>query len=136
MMYDSPINTEMIVREIADLKQSFTQYGGARPFGIAMLITGIDKDEKRKLYTTDVTGNYFGFKATAIGENEDKIKDLLRKGYKESMSVEEGLKFSLNVLKQVMGKNFDLSRFEAAYIKNTNKKFTRLAGNNLKKYIK
>jgi len=136
LMYDSPVNVEMVVREIADLKQNFTQYGGARPFGISMLLTGIDKDNSRNLFITDVTGNYFGFKATAIGENEDKIKDILRKEYKDSMNTEEGLRFALSIFKRVMGKNFDLARFEAAYVKVNNPKFTRLAGNELKKYSK
>lgn len=136
VMYDSPINTETIVKELADIKQNFTQYGGARPFGIAMLMCGVDKDNKANLYITDVTGNYFGFKATAIGENDEKVKEILRKEYKESLNIEEGLKFSLNIFKRIMAKNFDLSRFEAAYISIKDKKFTRLSGNALKKYSK
>ena len=136
VMYDSPINAETIVKELADIKQNFTQYGGARPFGIALLMAGVDKDSKTNLYITDVTGNYFGFKATAIGENDEKIKEILRKEYKESINIEEGLKLSLNILKRIMGKNFDLLRLEAAYISTKDQKFNRLIGNELKKYSK
>lgn len=136
LMYDSAINTELIVREISDIKQNFTQYGGARPFGISMLIAGVNKDGKNNLYVTDVTGNYFGFKATAIGENDEKVKEMLRKEYKESLNVEEGLKLSLKIFKKIMGKNFDISRFEAAYVKSKEKRFTRLSGSDLKKYLK
>ncbi|MFC1686250.1 archaeal proteasome endopeptidase complex subunit alpha [Nanoarchaeota archaeon] len=136
LMYDSPINTEMVVRELADLKQNFTQYGGARPFGISMLVAGVDKNKKPNLFITDVTGNYFGFKATAIGENDEKVKEILRKEYKDSMDIEEGLKLSLSIFKRIMGKNFDLGRFEAAYVNTKDRKFTRLVGNDLKKYSK
>ncbi len=136
LMYDSSVNTEMVVREIADIKQNFTQYGGARPFGIAMMVAGVDRNNATNLYMTDVTGNYFGFKATAIGENDEKIKEILRKEYKESLTIDEGLKLSLNILKRIMGKNFDLARFEASYINTTNKKFVRLSANDLKKYSK
>lgn len=136
LMYDSPVNTETIVKEIADLKQNFTQYGGARPFGIAMLVAGVNKDETSHLYLTDVTGNYFGFKATAIGENDEKVKEILRREYKESMSLDEGMKLALSIFKRIMGKNFDIGRFEAAYINNKDKKFVRLVGNELKKYTK
>ena len=136
LTYDSPINTEMIVKEIADLKQNFTQYGGARPFGISMLVTGIDKDGAKSLFTTDVTGNYFGFTATAIGENDEKIKEILRKEYKESLNVDDGLKLSLDIFKRIMGKNFDVNRFEAAYVKSKEKTFKRLSGNDLKKFLK
>lgn len=136
LMYDSPINSETIVKELADLKQNFTQYGGARPFGISLLVAGVNKDGEKNLYTTDVTGNYFGFKATAIGENDEKIKDILRKEYKDSMDIEEGLRLSLNIFKRMMGKNFDLSRFEAAYVSTKDKTFKRLSGNDLKKFVK
>lgn len=136
VMYDSAVDVETIVKEIADIKQTYTQYGGARPFGIAMLIGGIDPNEKRNLFITDVTGNYFGFKATAIGENDEKIKEMLRKEYKESLSIEGGLKLALSIFKRILGKNFDVDRLEAAYISSKDKKFTRLAGEDLHRYAR
>ena len=56
LTYDSPINPESLVKEIADIKQQFTHYGGARPYGVSMMFAGINGDFS--LYTTDVTGNY------------------------------------------------------------------------------
>jgi len=134
--YDSPIDTESIVKEIANIKQAFTQYGGGRPFGIATLVTGIDVNNKPNLFVTDVTGNYFGFKATAIGENDERIKEILRKEYKENMSIEAGLKLAINIFKRITGKSFDIERFEVAYIKQKEKQFTRLSSEELKKYSK
>lgn len=136
VMYDSSIDTESIVREMANVKQAYTQYGGARPFGVSMMISGVDLNDMKKLFITDVTGNYFGFLATAIGENDEKLKDLIRKEYKESMNIEAGIKLALSIFKRVLGKNFDLSRFEAAYIKTKEKTFTRLSGEDLKKFAK
>ena len=136
LTYDTAVNTEIIVKEIADIKQNFTQYGGARPFGISMLVAGVDKDGTKNLYTTDVTGNYFGFSATAIGENDEKIKEILRKEYKESMNMEDSLKLGLNIFRRMMGKDFDVARFEAAYVPVKDKVFRRLSGNDLKKYLK
>ena len=136
VMYDAPIDVESIVREIANVKQAYTQYGGARPFGVAMMIAGIDIDDKKNLFVTDVTGNYFGYSATAIGENDEKIKEILRKEYKESMNIEACMRFSLNIFRRVLGKNFDASRFEAAYIKTKEKTFTRVLGEDLKKFLK
>ena len=68
LTYDSPIETELIIKEISHLKQQFTQYGGARPFGASLMIAGINK-EKGNLYVSDVTGNYFQYYTNAIGEN-------------------------------------------------------------------
>ena len=136
VMYDSPIDVESIVREIANVKQAFTQYGGARPFGVSMMISGVDVNEKKNLFVTDVTGNYFGYLATAIGENDEKIKEILRKEYRESMNIDACMKLALSIFKRILGKNFDPSRFEAAYIKTKEKTFTRLSGDDLKKLIK
>ena len=133
--YDSSVDTESLVKELANIKQTFTQYGGARPFGVALMLAGIDPDERKNLFVTDVTGNYFGYKATAIGENDDKIKDMLVKDYKESLSIEAGIKLSLSIFKQVLGKNFDINRFEAAYI-DKNKRFEKLSGEELRKFLK
>jgi len=136
VMYDSAIDAETIVKEIADIKQTFTQYGGARPFGIAMLIGGIDPNEKKNIFITDVTGNYFGFKATAIGENDEKIKEMLRKEYKETLSIESGIKLAVSIFKRILGKNFDSDRMEAAFVSSKDRKFTRLSGDELAKFAK
>lgn len=136
VLYDSSIDIESIVREMANVKQAYTQYGGARPFGVSMMISGVDINEKRNLFITDVTGNYFGFLATAIGENDEKLKDLLRKEYKESMNIDACIKLALSIFRRVLGKNFDISRFEAAYIKTKEKTFTRMSGEDLRKVSK
>jgi len=136
VMYDGPIDVESIVRDIANIKQSYTQYGGARPFGVAMMIAGIDVNEKKNLFVTDVTGNYFGYTATAIGENDEKIKDMLRKEYKENLNSEQCIRLALSIFRRILAKNFDVARFEAVYIKTKEKTFTRFLGEDLKKYLK
>ena len=133
--YDSPIEPVSIIRMIADKKQMFTQYGGARPFGVAILIGGVNKG-KAYLYTSDVTGNYFSYKANAIGENDEKIKEILRVDYKEDMSIDDGIKFILKIFKEILGKNFELERFDVAYVKTEEPKMVRMHGEELKKYSK
>src|SRR3989338_5554024 len=133
--YGSPAEPMAIIRMIADKQQAFTQYGGARPFGISVMLAGVNKG-KSHLYTSDVTGNYFGYKANAIGENDEKIKEILRKDLKEDIMIEEGIKFGLKVFKDILEKNFDLNRFEVGYIKIADEKLERLQGEQLKKYLK
>lgn len=134
--FDQPIDTESMIKDVANIQQSATQYAGARPFGIAVMMTGVNRDNKRKLYVSDITGNYLGFKATSIGENDDKIKELLKAGYKESLTIEQGLKLCMNIFKKVLGKNFNIERFEAAFVKLPGKKVIRLHGSMLSKYTK
>jgi len=132
--YDSPIEVESVMKEIANIMQSFTQYPGTRPFGVSVMVAGVNSGNH--LFVSDVTGNYFAYKATAIGENDEKIKEALRKSYKDGMDVEEGIKLGLKIFKDVLGKNFDVSRFDAAYINTKDKKLERLEGDALKKHIK
>jgi len=133
--YDSDIEVESIVKEIANLKQAFTQYGGARPFGVSLMIAGVS-GKKPKLFVTDVTGNYQAYKATAIGENDEKVKEELRKKYDEKMNVEDGIKLALKIFKDLLGKNFNAERFDAAYIMNDDRKIKRIQGDGLKKYLR
>lgn len=133
--YDSAIEPISVIRMIADKQQAFTQYGGARPFGVSFMLGGTSKG-KPHLYASDVTGNFYAYKANAIGENDEKIKEILRKDYKEGMTIDEGIKFGLKIFKEVLGKNFDLNRFEIGYIPVSDEKIVRLQGEDLKKYNK
>lgn len=133
--YDAPVDPINVIRMIADKKQMFTQYGGSRPFGVAFLLAGANKG-KPHLYTSDVTGNFFAYRANAIGENDEQIKETLRSEFSESMTIEEGIKFALNIFKKMMGKNFEIERFDVGYIKNHDAKLVRLHGEHLKKYAK
>jgi len=58
--YDSPIEPELIIKEISNVKQQFSQYGGARPFGVSMMLAGLNS-KTPELYISDVTGNYLEY---------------------------------------------------------------------------
>src|SRR4030043_2295513 len=115
--YDSQIDIESVIREISDIKQRYTQYPGVRPFGVALIIAG-KNGEEGKLYTSDITGNYFEYNAIAIGENDEKIKDELRKNYKKIMTIKEAIKLGMNIFKEILGDKFNVQRFNIAYIEN------------------
>lgn len=132
--YDEPIDTKNLVKEICNIKQAYTQYGGARPFGVGILIIGVD--DEPDLFVTDPTGIFFEYKATAIGEAETEVKESLEKEYREDMTIEEGLKLTIKILRKVLDKGFDIERIDGAYIKTDEKKFKRLTKEDLLKAIK
>jgi len=134
--YDQQIDVHSLVRDISDMKQWFTQVGGARPFGVSILFAGIDLDDGPKLYVTDPTGSYWEYKALAVGENETEIKSILEKEYKETMNIDEGISLTIRALKKVLGKEFDLSRVDGCYIKTDQKKFTKIEKDHLKRLNK
>lgn len=133
--YDSPIEPLAVIRMIADKKQMFTQYGGSRPYGVSILMGGVSKG-KVHLYTSDVTGNFFSYRANAIGENDEQIKETLRSEFSDSMTTDEGIKFALGIFKKILGKNFEAERFDVAYIPTHNPRVVHLHGDALKKYVK
>lgn len=133
--YDSPIDMISLVKEVANLKQAYTQFGGARPFGVSILFAGVD-DEGPQLFVTDVTGIYFQYKATAIGEYETQLKEILDKEYNDGLTLDQGLKMAVGAFKKVFGKDFDSDRLDAAFIKVDEKVFKRVDKESLRKLAK
>ncbi|MBS3071146.1 archaeal proteasome endopeptidase complex subunit alpha [Candidatus Pacearchaeota archaeon] len=133
--YDSPIEPETIIKEISNIKQQFTQYGGARPFGVAIMVAGINNG-KTELYASDVTGNYFSYHANAIGENDEKIREKLREEYRKDLTIKKGAKIALNIFKEIRGDKFDFDKFELAFIKKDNIKIEKIEGEELKNFVK
>lgn len=130
--YDSPVEPELIVKEISNIKQQFSQYGGARPFGVSMMVAGIN-GKNPELYTSDVTGNYLGYKANAIGEDDEKLKEKLREKYKADLTIKKGVKLALDIFKEVQGDKFNISKFELAFIDKDKSKIEKVEGEKISK---
>lgn len=130
--YDSPIDTLSVVKDICNLKQICTQQAGLRPFGVSVLIAGIDNGSP-KLFETDPTGIFFQYKATAIGEKEAEIEEMLHKNYKDNIKIEEAFKLVIQTFCKILGKEFSANRIDASYIKTENKVFTKMGVEEIEK---
>ena len=60
-----------------------------------------------------------------MGEAETEVKDMLNKEYKESLSIQEGLKLAVSALKKALGKEFSADRLDGAYISSDDKQLKR-----------
>ena len=100
MTYGEPITVQSEAKYLADIKQRFTQYGGVRPFGLAMLTGGITGG-KPELYQSDPSGILKEWKAVAIGKGSEKAMDRFRDEYDESMSEEDAIKLAVKVMKEI-----------------------------------
>ncbi len=129
--YDTPIDTISVVKSICDLKQICTQSGGLRPFGVSILIAGIDVTGP-KLFETDPTGIFFQYKASVIGEGEPEIEEILQKEYNEDMSIDDGLKLAIRALKKVLGENFNIERIDAGFVSTKDKFYKKISVDKIK----
>lgn len=113
---------EQLVQKVCDLKQGYTQFGGAsllpcllgvdeltfgvliglRPFGVSFLFAGHDPHHAFQLYASDPSGNYSGWKATCIGANNSTAQSLLRQDYRDDIGLDESLGLALKVLSKTM----------------------------------
>ncbi len=131
LTYDSPIEPELITKELSDIKQQFSQYGGARPFGVALMIAGVN-NSKAELFTSDVTGNYLSYHANAIGENDEKAKEILREEYRQNLTIKEGVKLAIKIFEKIKQDDFKLTNLELAYITKDDAKIHRKEGEEIK----
>jgi len=101
--YQESIPIEQLLRQVCDLKQSYTQFGGLRPFGVSFLFAGWDEHYGFQLYQSDPSGNYGGWKATAIGSNNQAAQSILKTDYKVGeTSMKDALLLAVKVLSKTM----------------------------------
>lgn len=64
--FEAPLPTSRLVRDVADRAQIGTQRSWKRPWGVGLLVAGVDKNGA-KLYYNCPSGNFYNYKAMAIG---------------------------------------------------------------------
>ncbi len=98
LSYGEPMPCEQLVRAVCNMKQSYTQHGGMRPFGCSFLYGGWDRVYGFQLYQSDPSGNYGGWKATCIGGNLSTAQSIFKSDYNEACSLEEAKALAVKVL--------------------------------------
>ncbi|MDY6776468.1 MAG: archaeal proteasome endopeptidase complex subunit alpha [Candidatus Nanohaloarchaea archaeon] len=111
MVYDEPIPTSALAKFIADRQQMFTQYGGVRPYGVAMLVGGTRNQPE--LYQTDPSGILKEWNAVAIGRGGETATELFQEKYEEGMEEDDAVGLALEALEKaeedITIKNIEMS---------------------------
>ena len=132
--YGENISVEMLVKKVCDYKQQFTQYGGARPFGTALLVAGTD-DLGVHLFETDPSGALVAYKATGIGSGRAAVMDLFEKEYKEDMTYNSAIKLGLKALEAAIEEKPSADTIEIG-VADVGKKFRRLSEAEIDSFLK
>lgn len=131
--YNEPIDIEILAKRICDFKQLYTQHGGVRPFGIALLLAGVNK--MPRLFETDPSGALIEYKATAIGAGRATAMETFEEKYREDMGKDEAIDLALKVMNEVTEGRISEETIELAVIELETKEFRKLSPEEVKKHI-
>ena len=134
LAYAEPISVEAIAKELCDLMQVYTQYGGIRPFGVSLLIGGVD--EKPRLFEAEPSGALTGYKACAIGSGKKEVEEFFEKEYKDNLSIDAGIELALRALKKSGDLTLTGTSVEIAICTSKTKAFEILPAREVEKHLK
>ncbi|MFC6941932.1 archaeal proteasome endopeptidase complex subunit alpha [Salinirubellus sp. GCM10025818] len=100
LRYDQPVGVETLTKTVTDHVQERTQTGGARPYGAALLVGGVDGGPggTPRLFETDPSGTPYEWRAVAIGGDSGEIRDYLEAEFDADLSLDEGVDLALSAL--------------------------------------
>lgn len=131
--YNENISVEGLVKKVCDYKQYFTQYGGGRPFGTALLVAGTD-DMGVHLFETDPSGALVAYKAGCIGSERPVVMDMFEKEFKDGMTFDEAMMLGLKALAAAVDEKPAPGNVEAGVV-TLDKPFKKLKPEELNSYI-
>lgn len=98
--YGSIDDTIVLIDEISEHMQETINSNEFRPYGVSLLITGIDYDGDYKLYKVEPDGATSEWLATAIGKNQEALNNHLEDKYVNDMSIRESTELLIDTLVQ------------------------------------
>mmetsp|Transcript_39957 Transcript_39957/g.55543 ORF Transcript_39957/g.55543 Transcript_39957/m.55543 type:complete len:277 (+) Transcript_39957:80-910(+) len=100
-VFETPMNVGRLVCQVADKSQVCTQRSWKRPYGVGMLVGGYDATGAH-LYYTCPSGNYFEYKAMAMGARSQAAKTYLERKFEtfEDCPLDELVQHALLALKE------------------------------------
>jgi proteasome alpha subunit len=134
LVYDEVVDIETVVKHIADRCQQYTQYAGARPIGVALIIGGIDENGN-SLFLTDPSGTYVPYNAVAIGANSDKVTEFLTKEYKPELTLEDAKILATASINMINDDANGSEHIKISQIKSDTKKFEIVDKNQIAKLL-
>ena len=132
--YGENISVEGLVKKICDFKQNYTQYGGVRPFGTALLMAGVD-DLGSHLFETDPSGALVAYRAGCIGAGRPVVMEMFEKEFSDDMSYNDAMLLGIKALKAAIDEELTAQTIEIGVV-DGDRKFKRLTESELEGFIK
>jgi proteasome alpha subunit len=114
MVYEEVKSVESIAKDIAAYMMQATLYGGIRPYGVSLLLGGIDTAPR--LFEVEPGASLLGYKADAIGVGKKVATEMLVRDYKDGMPVDDAIALGIKVLKKVNEGKLDSDHVDMGYV--------------------
>lgn len=113
--YDEPISVKELVNILCEYEHMYTRFDGVRPFGVVLLVAGIDSSGKH-LFSTDPSGAYLGYKAVCEGKKSNDAMTQFTKAYTANLSLHHALNLGVQTIRKITKQKFNPEMVEAAVI--------------------
>eukprot|EP00929_Paragymnodinium_shiwhaense_P035289 TRINITY_DN1906_c0_g2_i1.p2 TRINITY_DN1906_c0_g2~~TRINITY_DN1906_c0_g2_i1.p2 ORF type:complete len:265 (-),score=98.78 TRINITY_DN1906_c0_g2_i1:107-901(-) len=136
-IYDTPMNVGRLVAQIGDKSQSKTQNSSKRPYGVGLLIGGVD-EKGPHLFETCPSGNYFEYHAMAIGGRSTSAKTYMEKHFESfgKLEVKALVQHAMEALNKTTASDTPLTTKNVSVaVIGVKDKYRLLADDELQEYI-
>jgi proteasome alpha subunit len=131
--YSERVSVEQLVKKICDYKQNYTQFGGVRPFGTALLVAGVDEFGSH-LFETDPSGALMAYKAGSIGAGRNVVIEMFEDKYKESLTMNDSIQLGLEALQKATEGEPNMLSVEIGVVKGK-EPFRKLEPKEVEKFV-
>jgi proteasome alpha subunit len=135
LRYGEGIDVQTATRHVSDFIQGYTQIGGARPFGVALLVAGVDQDGGPRLFETDPSGTAYEWAAVAVGANRGDVQAFLEANYDPDATLEDGVELALRALAAPTEDPIDAAGVAVATVDAESEQVVRLTPEELREYV-
>ena len=132
--YSEAIDVETLAKKLCDHMQTYTMFGGARPYGTALLIAGVS-DGNARLFETDPSGTLLEYKATGIGTGRPAVMKVFEEEYKEEASCKDAILLGLKALHAATEGKFDVNTVEIGIVEGKSRSFRKMTKEEVASFV-
>lgn len=133
LRYAEPISVETLAKNVTDHIQQYTQSGGSRPFGVALLFGGVVNGTPR-LYESDPSGTPYEWKATAVGGESSDVQGYLEEHYDDG-DLDESIGLALRALASVHDGELSPRQVGVATVATETERFAEFSSTEIETYL-
>jgi proteasome alpha subunit len=134
LRYEEPVDVEVLTKAVTDNIQQYTQMGGVRPFGAALLIGGVSNGRPR-LFETDPSGTPNEWKAVAIGSDRSDVQEYLEEQWEADLSLDAGIELALAALNSIREEVPDPGELALGVVDTDTERYRRLDTDEIQSHL-